>query len=565
MQLFLHIFRAIFFQMQQPTSEPSIKVDFNENIRTMNSSSDDHKRTLIQQQLLLLLHAHICKQQESLGIQLNCNVRHCAAMRTVLSHMSSCSQGKDCNFSHCASSKQIITHWRSCLSRECKVCEPLRRSSQQHAVKQNIISLQANSSVQTAIHPSNLPHNGAIPPNEDSQILNGYRSTQQSSSLACSSSSLSKSTLSGLDIPQSQRSAVSSENWKSTITNEQREAMVIRFVQQIFPAEDPTAYSDPRMKQFLDYVKKIEKDALISADTCDDYCKRLSSRYCTIKQELNEKRRQREGKAAAVSSTVKTNGESSSSTSPSKRPKLENNCIHSSSAISTHSPAASSMDKGHMSQYDSPIERVCKREEHSDKLNNSANIDARVPLTNGEAPGLITSTGSDSDEKPLPDTLPPKDESTPVVKIEPSSEKDRPLEMSESKPYDSIEDSAPDTLITKTESPDSASKSTPSRRKVWRSEELLQMFAPVLEKLCQERESEPFRMPVDWKALEIFDYPRIVTNPMDLSTICQKLEEKKYAEPWEVIDDFWLMFNNAWLYNKKTSKVYKICTRVSVI
>lgn len=27
-------------------------------------------------------------------------------------------------------------------------------------------------------------------------------------------------------------------------------------------------------------------------------------------------------------------------------------------------------------------------------------------------------------------------------------------------------------------------------------------------------------------------------------------------------DDVWLMFNNAWLYNRKTSRVYKYCTKV---
>ena len=27
-------------------------------------------------------------------------------------------------------------------------------------------------------------------------------------------------------------------------------------------------------------------------------------------------------------------------------------------------------------------------------------------------------------------------------------------------------------------------------------------------------------------------------------------------------NDMWLMFDNAWLYNKKTSKVYKMCTKL---
>jgi len=44
----------------------------------------------------------------------------------------------------------------------------------------------------------------------------------------------------------------------------------------------------------------------------------------------------------------------------------------------------------------------------------------------------------------------------------------------------------------------------------------------------------------------------------------KKLDEALYNDPWEFVDDMWLMFNNAWLYNRKTSKVYKFCTKVSV-
>jgi len=49
---------------------------------------------------------------------------------------------------------------------------------------------------------------------------------------------------------------------------------------------------------------------------------------------------------------------------------------------------------------------------------------------------------------------------------------------------------------------------------------------------------------------------------MDLSLMKMKLDEGLYTNPWEFVDDMWLMFNNAWLYNRKTSKVYKFCTKV---
>lgn len=128
---------------------------------------------------------------------------------------------------------------------------------------------------------------------------------------------------------------------------------------------------------------------------------------------------------------------------------------------------------------------------------------------------------------------------------------------------------------------------------------------PIWEKLHkQEPEGAPFRQPVDPERLqipvsllrknrplclfiinlEIFagastlkswfnnfcrcfeqDYFDVVKNPMDLSSIRKKLETGEYREPWAFIDDVWLMFHNAWLYNRKTSKVYKYCSRLKEI
>lgn len=61
------------------------------------------------------------------------------------------------------------------------------------------------------------------------------------------------------------------------------------------------------------------------------------------------------------------------------------------------------------------------------------------------------------------------------------------------------------------------------------------------------------------------DYFDIVKNPIDLSTIKRKLDTGQYQEPWQYVDDVWLMFNNAWLYNRKTSRVYKYCTKLAEV
>uniref|UniRef100_A0A1A9W3Z8 histone acetyltransferase n=1 Tax=Glossina brevipalpis TaxID=37001 RepID=A0A1A9W3Z8_9MUSC len=101
---------------------------------------------------------------------------------------------------------------------------------------------------------------------------------------------------------------------------------------------------------------------------------------------------------------------------------------------------------------------------------------------------------------------------------------------------------------------------------VFDPEELKQALLPTLEKLHQhEPDSVPFRDPVNPQQLGIPDYFDIVKKPMDLGTIRSNLMNGKYSEPWEYVDDVLLMFDNAWLYNRKSSRVYKYCTRLSEV
>lgn len=95
-------------------------------------------------------------------------------------------------------------------------------------------------------------------------------------------------------------------------------------------------------------------------------------------------------------------------------------------------------------------------------------------------------------------------------------------------------------------------------------EELKAALEPPLMKMYNHGvEAEPFRTPVDPHALGIPDYFEIIKNPMDMSTIKTKLDNGDYKDPWQFVDDVWLMFENAWTYNRKTSKVYKCCSKVT--
>lgn len=64
-------------------------------------------------------------------------------------------------------------------------------------------------------------------------------------------------------------------------------------------------------------------------------------------------------------------------------------------------------------------------------------------------------------------------------------------------------------------------------------------------------DSIPFRQPVDWKSLNLMDYPTIITNPMDLSTVKKKIANKNYENVEDCLADINLIWENAKTYNPK--------------
>ncbi|EIN13579.1 Bromodomain-containing protein [Punctularia strigosozonata HHB-11173 SS5] len=61
--------------------------------------------------------------------------------------------------------------------------------------------------------------------------------------------------------------------------------------------------------------------------------------------------------------------------------------------------------------------------------------------------------------------------------------------------------------------------------------------------------ASPFYDPVDWVALNIPDYPKIVKKPMDMSTMRKKLDNHEYPNAQKFYDDFKLMIRNCFSFN----------------
>eukprot|EP00962_Isochrysis_galbana_P028052 scaffold8849_cov101-Isochrysis_galbana.AAC.3 len=81
--------------------------------------------------------------------------------------------------------------------------------------------------------------------------------------------------------------------------------------------------------------------------------------------------------------------------------------------------------------------------------------------------------------------------------------------------------------------------------------------ALVLELVLRQKNAEPFSSPVDWKGLGLDDYPQVISRPMDLGTIQNKLRKGKYSSIGALAEDVGLIWANAMEYNQEGSPVYK--------
>ena len=77
------------------------------------------------------------------------------------------------------------------------------------------------------------------------------------------------------------------------------------------------------------------------------------------------------------------------------------------------------------------------------------------------------------------------------------------------------------------------------------------------------RRAVPFREAVDWKALQLFDYPQIIKTPMDLGTVKGKIESNSYRSLEECAEDIRLIWKNCMTYNADGSEFYNLADSFS--
>ncbi|KAF9890667.1 hypothetical protein FE257_005798 [Aspergillus nanangensis] len=81
-----------------------------------------------------------------------------------------------------------------------------------------------------------------------------------------------------------------------------------------------------------------------------------------------------------------------------------------------------------------------------------------------------------------------------------------------------------------------------------------------LNQIQNNKHAWPFITPVDRD--EVPDYYNVITSPMDLSTIEEKLESDSYTSPKELVSDLKLIFSNCRQYNDATTVYAKYSVRL---
>ena len=87
----------------------------------------------------------------------------------------------------------------------------------------------------------------------------------------------------------------------------------------------------------------------------------------------------------------------------------------------------------------------------------------------------------------------------------------------------------------------------------------------ILKVLMKRREAGPFKEPVDWKKLQLPDYPQIVKHPMDLGTIDTCLQTGLYINRDDFVSDVRLVFRNSYLFNPQGNPVRTMAQTLSLV
>ena len=91
----------------------------------------------------------------------------------------------------------------------------------------------------------------------------------------------------------------------------------------------------------------------------------------------------------------------------------------------------------------------------------------------------------------------------------------------------------------------------------------LRRVTKIVDAFVLRNDCAPFLEPVDWRGLELYDYPTIIKKPMDLGTIQRKLERNQYPSAAYCVADIRRVWSNCMTYNTEGSDFYVLAKNCS--
>jgi hypothetical protein len=104
----------------------------------------------------------------------------------------------------------------------------------------------------------------------------------------------------------------------------------------------------------------------------------------------------------------------------------------------------------------------------------------------------------------------------------------------------------------------SATSKEPAYYKNEITDEEIKKLEKIFDTIEKDRQAYEFLAPVDYVGLNILDYPKIITHPMDLGTVKKNLLNGDYKIFQDLMSDLNLIWKNCRTYNLPGSEIVKM-------
>ena len=104
----------------------------------------------------------------------------------------------------------------------------------------------------------------------------------------------------------------------------------------------------------------------------------------------------------------------------------------------------------------------------------------------------------------------------------------------------------------------SATSKEPAYYKNEITDEEIKKLEKIFDTIERDNQAYEFLAPVDYVALNILDYPKIITHPMDLGTVKKNLLNGEYKIFQDFMSDLNLIWKNCRTYNLPGSEIVKM-------